>query len=506
MRRLSGWLLAVILVVCAGPGAAYAAWSGTGDVTAQVQAATMPAGSAPTVSVAGHSVTVSWTGRTLLGQSVTGYTVKRYNASGVSQTIGSGCSGTISGLTCSESSVPSGSWTYTVTPLLYSWLGSESAQSSAATVQAAALSITSATTVTSLPATVDVSLTGYTGGQTVTFKLDSATGTTLTSTLTPSSIPASGSATASITLPASTTQGAHTIYAVGSQGDSATAELTVNRPAVSAAAIAKSAGGVSGAIKHGGTYYVYANVTGSGTPPAGLGSLSADVGAITSGQRAAALSAGSYTVDGQSYDYRSAQLTAKSTLAAGTSSFTVKLTDSAGTATTSSYSVTVDNTVPRASNIQTANGSGGTAGKPEQGDTVTFTFSEPIDPDTVLSGWDGSAQQVVVAISDGGASADDELYVLNASTLTPLPLGVVNLGRKDYVSRATGFGQSGTASTMVLSGSTITVTLGAPSSTAGTAAGTGTLTWAPSSSVTDRAGNAMSATTVNETGAADKDF
>ena len=506
MRRLPAWLFALLLAICAGPGAAYAAWSGSGTVSGQVQAATMPTGAAPTVSVAGHSVTVTWTGGTLLGQSVTGYTVKRYNAAGDAQTVGSGCSGTITTLSCTESTVPAGSWTYTVTPSLYSWLGTESAQSSAATIQTPAVSITPATTLTSLPATVSASLTGYTAGQTVTFKLDSATGTTLTSTLSPASIGANGAATASITLPAGTAQGAHTIYAVGSQGDSATATLTVNRPTVSTAVIAKSAGGVAGAIKQGGTYYVYANVTGSGTPPAGVGSLSADVHAITTGQSAAALSWGTYTVDGQSYNYRSSQLTAKSPLSAGTSTFTVKLTDDAGTATTSSYSVTVDNTAPRATNVQTANVSGGTAGKPEQGDTVTFTFSKSIDPDTVLSGWDGSAQPVVVAIADGGSSANDELYVLNPSTLAPLPLGAVDLGRKDYASRATGFGGSGTASTMVLSGSTITVTLGTPSVTAGTASGTGTMKWAPSSSVTDRAGNAMSTTAVNETGTVDKDF
>ncbi len=120
-----------------------------------------------------------------------------------------------------------------MTPSLDSWLGTESAASAAVTIQAPGLSITSATTVTSLPATVSASLTGYTAGQTVAFKLDSATGTTLTSTLSPTSIPAAGAATATITLPAGTAQGSHTIYAVGSQGDSATAALTVNRPAVS---------------------------------------------------------------------------------------------------------------------------------------------------------------------------------------------------------------------------------------------------------------------------------
>ncbi len=42
VRRLPAWLLAVTLVACAGPGAAYAAWSGNGAAAAQAQAATMP--------------------------------------------------------------------------------------------------------------------------------------------------------------------------------------------------------------------------------------------------------------------------------------------------------------------------------------------------------------------------------------------------------------------------------------------------------------------------------
>ncbi len=182
--------------------------------------------------------------------------------------------------------------------------------------------------------------------------------------------------------------------------------------------IAKSAGGAAGSIKQGGTYYVYANVTGSGTPPAGLGSLTADVSAITTGQTAAALSSGSYTVDGQSYNYRSARSPPRAACPAGTDAFTVKLTDSAGTATSTSYSVTVNNTAPRASDIQTANVAGGTAGKPELGDTMTFTFSEPIDPDTVLSGWDGSQpSRSSWPSSTAAPPATTSSSVLNASTL-----------------------------------------------------------------------------------------
>ena len=504
MSRLRAWLVVAMLAACVAPGVASAAWSGTGSATGQAQAATMPAGSAPTVSVAGRSVTVNWTAATLLGQNADGYTVKRLDSSGVTQTVGSGCSGTISGLTCTESSVPPGTWTYTVTPSLHAWTGSESPRSAGATIVSPGLSITSNTTLTSLPATVTASVTGYTQGETMTFKLDSATGTTLAGTVSPTSIPASGSATASITVPAGTAQGSHAIYAVGSLGDSASATFTVNRPTVSAAVIAKSAGGADGFIKKSGSYYVYANVTGSGSPPAGLASLTADVSAITTGQTTAALTSGSYTVGGQTYNYRSAPLTAKSTLAAGSDSFTVKVTDSAGTATTSSYSVTVDNTAPRASNIQTANVAGGTTGKPELGDSMTLTYTKAIDPNSLESGWTGASTPVIVKIVDGGTSSDDTVQVLNAST--QLPIGTIDLGRTDYVSQTITFGASGTASAMLLSGTAITLTLGTPSAAAGTASASGTIKWTPSATVTDPAGNAMSTSAVTESGSADKDF
>lgn len=504
MRRVRTWLALATLAAGLAPSAASAAWSGAGDGSGQATAATIPAGSAPSVSVAGHSVTVSWTATTLLDQSVTGYTVKRYDSGGAAQTVGAGCAGTLTALTCTESSVPAGSWTYTVTPSLGGWTGGESPRSSAATIQAPGLSITSASTLTSLPAIVTASVTGYTPGQTVVFKLDSATGATLPATLSPAAIPASGAATAILLVPAGTAQGSHTIYAVGSGGDTATAALTVNRPTVSTAVIAKSAGGVAGAIKQGGTYYVYADLTGSGTPPAGLGSLTADVSAITTKQTAAPLTSGSWTVGGQTYDYRSAQLTAKSKLSAGTYSFTVKVTDAAGTATTTSHSVTVDDTAPRGSAIQTANVPGGTAGKAELGDSMTLTYSKTVDPDTIDSGWTGASTPVTVTIVDGGPSADDRLQVLDGST--QLPFGTIDLGRKDYVTKTITFGATGTASTMVQSAGAITLTLGTPSATAGTAAAAGTITWTPSATVTDAAGNAAASTAVTESGSADKEF
>ena len=91
------------------------------------------------------------------------------------------------------------------------------------------LTITSSTTVTSLPATVSLSLAGYVTGAAVTYRLDDpTTGTVLSATTTPATIPTDGQATATVTLPSGTSNGSHTIYAVSSRGDTASAALTVN--------------------------------------------------------------------------------------------------------------------------------------------------------------------------------------------------------------------------------------------------------------------------------------
>ena len=57
-----------------------------------------------------------------------------------------------------------------------------------------------------------------------------------------------------------------------------------------------------------------------------------------------------------------------------------------------------------------------------------------------------------------------------------------------------------------MSGNTITITLGTQSAAATTAAATGTMSWTPSASATDPAGNATATTAVTESGTADKEF
>jgi hypothetical protein len=174
-------------------------------------------------------------------------------------------------------------------------------------------------------------------------------------------------------------------------------------------------------------------------------------------------------------------------------------TDQAANTTTSALVANriVDNTAPRGTDVQATNGTG-ILGRPTAGDVVTFTFSEPIKPASILAGWTGTATAVTVRLSSGSPNL---LTVYNAANTTQLALGSLNTGRR-YVTIAITFASS----TMALSGNAITVTLGTPSLTATTQSITGTLQWITSTAATDLAGNPLTAATIAETGLLDTDF
>ena len=126
-----------------------------------------------------------------------------------------------------------------------------------------------------------------------------------------------------------------------------------------------------------------------------------------------------------------------------------------------------------------------------------------MDPDSILSGWTGSSTNVVVHVDTSGSN--DPLTVYDSANATQLKLGTVSLGA-NYVTGNRTFGATGAASTMVMSGSTITVTLGNPSGSTKNVGANATMSWAPSTAATDRAGNACSAAAATESGGADIDF
>ncbi len=175
----------------------------------------------------------------------------------------------------------------------------------------------------------------------------------------------------------------------------------------------------------------------------------------------------------------------------------------------------VDNTLPRGLDVQAADG-GGTPGRLEAGDSITFAWTEVMRPGSLVGGWTGSGSaNVVVRLRDGalvgGGDNDDVLDVFTSTTLeTPVHVGSVAL-RGGYVNKSkTVLFPATLTGTPARGGVTsVTLTLGAPLTGTGLLDTWSTPThmlWTPSSIATDTNGNACSATAVTESGALDRDF
>ncbi len=277
-------------------------------------------------------------------------------------------------------------------------------------------------------------------------------------------------------------------------------------PDVTSAVVAKTPGYDASYLKQASSYYVYANVAAdTGNPASGLATVRANTSAFDTGQTSVAMTAGAYSVGGVSYNYRSAALSADTPLGAGSRSFTVTATDGASNADTFNGALDIDNSAPTASDVQTANGAS-IVGRPELNDTVTLTFSEPIDPQSVLAGWTGAQTDVTVRVNNGAPAANDQLQIYNSANSAQLPLGTINLGRTDYVGANRTFGATGTKAKMTRSGNSITVVLGTQSGAGTTAAANGTMAWTPAATPYDRAGNSATTANANESGSADREF
>ncbi len=129
-------------------------------------------------------------------------------------------------------------------------------------------------------------------------------------------------------------------------------------PSVGGSLVSKTGtGSITGSIRQGGGYRVYANVSDSGDPASGVATVTADVSSITGGSSAIVLTAGSYSVGGGTYGYRSSSVAADAPLAEGTYGYSITATDANGNAgTQSGFTVTVDNTEPSGLDVDTVNG------------------------------------------------------------------------------------------------------------------------------------------------------
>jgi hypothetical protein len=231
MIRRALLLLLFGAALSVGGAAAWAHWGATVNpgangaaVAASVNAATTPTASL----VATQKVTLTWPAVTLTnGVPVDGYIVKRYNATTlVAQTVLAGCAGTVTGTTCTESPVPIGSWRYAVYPLIAAnWVGTESGQTPALAVTAPTLTLAKTYFGAPLPTATTGTISGFGVNEAVSYRLDSSTPLTGF----PTAVDTTGGAPiSSLTIPAGTSEGTHTVSAIGAAGSIASTTITVD--------------------------------------------------------------------------------------------------------------------------------------------------------------------------------------------------------------------------------------------------------------------------------------
>jgi hypothetical protein len=188
----------------------------------------------------------------------------------------------------------------------------------------------------------------------------------------------------------------------------------------------------------------------------------------------------------------------------GTYTIAAKTTDAAGNASalSATQTVTIENSLAPTA-LTVANKTGGTAGRPEQGDTITVTYSGPTAVNTICATWSGdnSAQSVTdasVTIANNGVSTKDGITAsgITSATCGTVRFGTLNLNGTAYVTANTTF----TNSTIDWDPSTnkLKITLGTLSSGTATTDGTNhAASYAADSGINGSSGVGISTTAVS---------
>lgn len=499
-------VISLALLVLATGAAAVASWLASNLGSSFTRSDVMPAGPAPAISVTGRDVAVSWPHVTMSeGAGVDGYRVRRYTPAGSAQTVGAGCAGTVTGLSCIETGVPPGDWRYAIAPKLGNWVGAEGPRVPA-TVGAPVLALDEPTTVgtAGLPRTFSGWIHNFLDLESLSFRMDSTTGPALSGS--PGQVPTGGSVQVNITVPAGTSVGAHAVYVVASpSGEHASDGFTVTAgfppPTVIESVIASSPNRGAQRIKPSGAYHVYANISGT------VDTATANVVSVTTGGTQVPLTAcaSQCTVHGVTYGFKSALQSSNAALTQGTYPYSVTATNGAGSHS-GSFSVDVDATAPVPTGLLELinNGNATDVEKVTPGDKIIATFSEALAVNTLCSSWENNAANQTATgsllVTDGGGPASDTFTFTNASC------GTFNFGTIDM--NHNGYAKEGN---VTFSGSTVSwnpstfklmITIG-PTCGGGcgiTTSGTPTAkaTYLPAPQIQDLAGNAVAGTIDSE--------
>ena len=273
-------------------------------------------------------------------------------------------------------------------------------------------------------------------------------------------------------------------------------------PHVTRTVIAKTVGYLTGKIRQGGQFDVYAQIDDGGNPGAGVGAVTANVSSISNGGGAVVMTAGAYSAGGVLYNFRSAALAVTNPLAPGTRTYSITMTDVAPTPnsqTQGGFTVIVDNTRPTPVDMTSANKAGGTMGLAEQGDSITYTFSEPMDPESLVPGWDGGSPTTVQVRIRNRGNNDQLLIRTNAGVL--LDFGPVVL-QQNYAQGSRNFSNS----PITMLGNQVTIVLGVVSGAARLVTIASPTTWTGDNGAYDAAGNACSTATITGSGSPRIDF
>jgi Bacterial Ig-like domain len=203
--------------------------------------------------------------------------------------------------------------------------------------------------------------------------------------------------------------------------------------------------------------------------------------------------------------------TSVTTLGQGTYTAQVTQADSGGnTGKSATRTFTIDTTAPTRGSIAADNGTG-TPGHLDAGDTITFTYSEPMLASSILSGWSGvSAATVDVRLFKGTNNAFTVLDSANAANVK-LDAGTTNgggvsLADPGYVTNTVNFTATLTQSADKRS---FVVRLGSPdnaSRVVATPVAARNMVWTPKAGPTDLAGNALASTATDTETDSDQDF
>lgn len=209
---------------------------------------------------------------------------------------------------------------------------------------------------------------------------------------------------------------------IGNTGTPTGFSVTVDNsaPTLTASTIVTSSTTGVGWVAQGGTYVVYASATDAGNPATGMSSVTASVGAVTTGLTALSLPkcTSSCTVGGVTYGFKSAATVASTPITAGAASYSVTAADLGGNSASGTYSVTVDNTAPTVSAAVVSTSTTSTPGFVKQGGTYIIYANST----------DGGAINTVKA-NVAGLTAGQTAVALSACT-SSCTVGGVTYGYK----------------------------------------------------------------------------